>query len=114
MRTAEAIQAILAELDRMRQEPVPEDELARAKEFIRGRMALSLEDSFAQAAWYARQELLGPDLLEPEDVVAQMEAVQAADIQRIAGFVFQQNRLNLAVVGPFARNGDKIRRAVQL
>ncbi|NLF14435.1 MAG: insulinase family protein [Anaerolineaceae bacterium] len=114
VRTAEAIQAILAELDRMRQEPVPEDELARAKEFIRGRMALSLEDSFAQAAWYARQELLGPDLLEPEDVVAQMEAVQAADIQRIAGFVFQQNRLNLAVVGPFARNGDKIRRAVQL
>jgi predicted Zn-dependent peptidase len=45
--------------------------------------------------------------------VAQTEAVQAADIQRIAGFVFQPNRLNLAVVGPFARNGDKIRRAVQ-
>ncbi|RPI54926.1 MAG: insulinase family protein, partial [Chloroflexi bacterium] len=113
-RTTEAIRAILAELDRMRQEPVPEDELAKAKEFIRGRLALSLEDSFAQAAWYARQELLGPDVLEPEEVVARTEAVQAADIQRIAGFVFQPNRLNLAVVGPFARNGDEIRQAVQL
>lgn len=111
-RTTEAIQAILAELDRLRQEPVPEDELARAKEFVRGRLALSLEDSFAQAAWYARQELLGPDVLEPEDVVARTEAVQAADIQRIAGFVFQPSRLNLAVVGPFARNGDEIHRAV--
>ena len=113
-RTTEAIRAILAELDRMRQEPVPEDELAKAKEFVRGRLALSLEDSFAQAAWYTRQELLGPDVLEPEDVVAYTEAVQAADIQRIAGFVFQENRLNLAVVGPFARNGDEIRQAVQI
>jgi len=113
-RTTEAIRAILSELDRMRQEPVPEDELAKAKEFVRGRLALSLEDSFAQAAWYARQELLGPDVLEPEEVVAHTDAVQAADIQRIAGFVFRQDRLNLAVVGPFARNGDEIRQAVQL
>ncbi len=113
-RTAQAIRAILAELERMRQEPVPEDELAKAKEFVRGRLALSLEDSFSQAAWYARQELMGPEVLEPEEVVAHNEAVQAADIQRIAGFVFQPNRLNLAVVGPFARNGDEIRRAVQL
>jgi len=44
--------------------------------------------------------------------VARTEAVQAADIQRIAGFVFQPSRLNLAVVGPFARNGDEIHRAV--
>jgi predicted Zn-dependent peptidase len=113
-RTTEAVRAILDELDRMRQEPVPEDEIAKAKEFVRGRLALSLEDSFAQAAWYTRQELLGPEVLEPEEVVAYTEAVQPADIQRVAGFVFQQNRLNLAVVGPFARNGDEIRRAAQL
>lgn len=113
-RTAEAIRAILAELDRMRQERVLEDELAKAKEFVRGRLALSLEDSFSQAAWYARQELLGPEVLEPEEAVAYTEAVQAADIQRVAGSVFQRDRLNLAVVGPFARNGDEVRRAVQL
>jgi predicted Zn-dependent peptidase len=112
-RTAEAIRAILAEVDKMRQEPVPEDELAKAKEFVRGRLALSLEDSFAQAAWYVRQELLGPEVLEPEEAVAHAEAVQAADIQRVAGLVFQHNRLNLAVVGPFTRNGDEIRQAVQ-
>jgi len=112
-RGADAIRAILNQLDRLRQELVAEDELAKAKEFVRGRLALSMEDSFAQAAWYARQELMGPQVLEPEEAVAQTEAVQAADIQRVAAVLFHPNRLNLAVVGPYDDDGQKIREAVQ-
>lgn len=112
-RTAEAIRAILAQLDRLRQEPIPEDELAKAMEFVRGRLALSLEDSFAQAAWYARQELMGPEVLEPEEAIARIETVQVADIQRVAAYLFHPSRLNLAVVGPLANDGDQIRAAVQ-
>jgi predicted Zn-dependent peptidase len=111
-RTDEAIRAILDELDRLRQEPIAHDELVRAVEFVRGRLALSLEDSFAIAAWYARQQLLGPEVLEPEEAVARLEAVQPGDIQRLAGALFRAERLNLAVVGPLAQNGDRVRRAV--
>jgi zinc protease len=96
----------------MRQQPVPEDEMARAKEFVRGRMALSLEDSFSVAAWYARQELLGPEVLEPAEAIERMEAVQASDIRRLAQDIFREERLNLAAVGPFSKNGDRFRRAV--
>jgi len=112
-RAEEAIRAILDELDRMRQEPVPESELARAVEFVRGRLALSMEDSFAIAAWYAQQQLLGPEVLEPSEVVTRFEAVQTSEIQRLAAEIFQTEKLNLAVVGPFADNGDRFYRAAR-
>jgi len=90
-RVPETIRAILDQLDLLRREPVPEDELERAKQFVRGRLLLSLEDSFSVGSWYARQELLGPDVLEPE-----------------------QARLNLAIVGPFAQDGDLFRQEIEL
>ena len=111
-RTEEAIRAIIDELDRLRQEPIPRDELIRAVEFVKGRLALSLEDSFAIATWYARQQLLGPEVLEPEEAISRLEAVQPDDIQRLAGAIFQTEKLNLAVVGPFSQNGGRFRRAV--
>jgi len=106
-RAEEALSAIVSELERLRQEPVPQRELAKAVEFVRGRLALSLEDSFAIASWYVHQQLLGPEVLEPSEVVARFEAVLPSDIQRLAGTIFQMERLNLAVVGPFSENGDR-------
>jgi predicted Zn-dependent peptidase len=99
-------------LDRLRQEPIPHDEVIRAVEFVKGRLALSLEDSFAIAAWYARQQLLSPEVLEPEEAISRLEAVQPEDIQRLASGIFQTEKLNLAVVGPFSQNGGRFRRAV--
>jgi predicted Zn-dependent peptidase len=108
-RVEKAVRALLGQLDRLRQEPIPEDELQKAKEFLRGRMALSMEDSFTVAAWYARQELLGPEVLSPDDVAARIEAVQPKDIQLVAQALFQEEQLNLAIVGPFDENGDCFR-----
>jgi predicted Zn-dependent peptidase len=111
-RAEEAIRAIIDELDRLRQEPIPHDEVIRAVEFVKGRLALSLEDSFAIAAWYARQQLLSPEVLEPEEAISRLEAVQPENIQRLASGIFQTEKLNLAVVGPFSQNGGRFRRAV--
>jgi predicted Zn-dependent peptidase len=112
-RSEEAIQAILDQLDLLRQVPVPDDELEKAREFVRGRMALSMEDSFALAAWYARQELLETEVLGPETAIACLEAVQAADIRRLAQTLLRSERLNLAIVGPFSENGERFRQAVR-
>jgi predicted Zn-dependent peptidase len=111
-RAEEAIRAILDQLDRLRQEPVPEEELHRARDFVAGRLTLSLEDSFTLAAWYARQELLGPEVFDPGDVLEHFEAVQSADIQRVAQELFRTERLKLAVVGPFGEDGNRFRQAV--
>jgi len=100
-RIADAIRAILAEWDRLRQESVPADELAKAKEFVKGQLLLHLEDSFSVAAWVGRQELLSPEVLTVDEVLEAIDAVTAADIQRVAQSLFHGERLNLAVVGPF-------------
>jgi predicted Zn-dependent peptidase len=112
-RAEEAIRAILDELDRLRQEPVPESALVKAVEFVKGRLALSLEDSFAVAAWYAQQQLLGPEVLEPDEAVSRFEDVEIGDIQRLATAIFQMEKLNLAIVGPFSQNGDRFRKAIR-
>jgi predicted Zn-dependent peptidase len=76
-------------------------------------MALSMEDSFTVAAWFAQQQLLGPEVLEPSEAVSRFEAVQASDVQRLAGEIFQKDKLNLAIVGPFSQNGDRFQRAIR-
>jgi predicted Zn-dependent peptidase len=111
-RVEEVMRAILGELDRLRQEPVPQEELEKAREFVRGRLTLSLEDSFTVAAWYARQELLGPEVLHPADTLAHYDTVRPEDITRTAQAVFQPERLNLAVVGPFSEDMERFRRAI--
>ena len=113
IRAEEAIRAILDELDRLRQEPIPESELAKAVEFVKGRLALSLEDSFTVAAWYAQQQLLGPEVLEPDEAVSRFEAVETSDIQRLASTIFQMEKLNLAIVGPYSQNGDRFSKAIR-
>jgi predicted Zn-dependent peptidase len=100
-RIEDAIKAILAEWDRLRQESVPADELTKAKEFVKGRLLLQMEDSFSVAAWVGRQEVLSPEVLTVDEVVEAIEAVTAADVQQVAQGIFLGERLNLAVVGPF-------------
>jgi predicted Zn-dependent peptidase len=112
-RAQEAIRAILDQLDRLRQEPVSEHELEKAKEFVRGRTALSLEDPFAVATWFIRQVLLTPEVLDPDETLARIDAVEARDIQRLAQTLFREERLNLAVVGPFDSDSESFRQAIQ-
>ena len=100
-RIGDAIKAVLAEWDRLRQESVPADELTKAKEFVKGRLLLQMEDSFSVAAWCGRQEALSPEVLTVDEVIEAIEAVTAADIQQVAQGLFLEERLNLAVVGPF-------------
>jgi predicted Zn-dependent peptidase len=95
------VEALLAEWDRLRQEPVPEYELHKAKEYLKGRMLLSLEDSAAHASWWGRQEVSGRPLESPDQVVAQLDAVMPQAIQSTAQRLFQEQKLRLVVVGPF-------------
>ena len=70
-----ALEAILAEVDKLRQCPVPETELRKVKEYVKGRTLLGLEDSSSVASWYATQELLTPELLTPDEAIERIEAV---------------------------------------
>ncbi len=103
-----ATRSILAELDRLRREPVSEAELNKAREYVKGRLVLSLEDSGAVSGWYGRQVLLLDKMLTPDEVLAAYEAVTAADIQRLARTLFGDEKVCLAAVGPFG-DGDELK-----
>jgi predicted Zn-dependent peptidase len=108
-----ALQAILAELERLRDEPVPPDELARAKAYLSGGLELRMDDSRHVASWLGGQEALHDRVLSLEEALAAIDAVVAADVQRVAGELFRDDRLRMAVVAP-AGHGAKLDRALRL
>lgn len=105
-RVDECIRAIRGELDHMRTSLVPSTELTKAKEFIKGRMLLRMEDSRAISSWMGGQELLRGEIRSVDEVVAAVDAVTAEDILRVADDVIRDDRANLAIVGPY-RSQDR-------
>ena len=108
-----ALQAILAELERLRTEPVPADELARAKAYLSGGLELRMDDSRHVASWLGGQEALHDRVLSLEEALASIEAVESGDVQRVAAELFRDDRLRMAVVAP-PRHGLQLDRALRL
>lgn len=96
---AATVGAVLDELDRLKA-GVPEEELHKAREFIKGRLHLRLEDTRAVASWLGAQELLRQEILTVDEVTRLLDQITVDDLRRVAEAVFRRDRLNLAVVGP--------------
>ncbi len=95
-----ATEAIVNELAKLRDIPVTEPELAKAKEMVKGRLVLRMEDSRSVSSWYAGQELLLGKIQSIDEVISIIESITTDDLSRVAGDLFHSNGLNLAVVGP--------------
>jgi len=108
--TEEAVKVILEELAKLKEKKVTEEELKRAKENWKGRMELALEDSYRVASFYAAQELFEKEIKTSEGILEEADRVTAEDVQRVAKDIFVNQKLNLAVVGPFKNEGkfDKL------
>ncbi len=100
-KTDECIKAIRQLLDELRTTEVPPEELRKAKEYIKGRLVLRMEDSRAISSWTGGQELLRKEVRSVEDVLQSIEAVTAQDIRRVANEIIRDDRANLAIVGPY-------------
>lgn len=100
-RIEEAIQVILAEIKKLKDKPVTNEELKRAQENLKGHMFLSLEESMAVASILAEQQLLLGEIKDPDVLAKEIDAVTKADIQKLAQEIFIPKNLNLAIVGPF-------------
>ena len=91
---------VATELRRIAAEPVPADELEKARAFAKGRFVLGLESPHGTIMFGLRREVLQGSAEEPETVLAGLDAVTAEDIQRVAQDVVGAE-LKLAVIGPF-------------
>ncbi len=102
----DAIEAVQAQLHRLREEPVNEEDLALAKSYSKGRTLLRLEDSGANAGWVGGQLVLGNVILTPDEALERIDRVTVEDIQRLARQLFRDDALALSVVGPVEEDAD--------
>ncbi len=100
-RIDEAVTTIVAELHKMAAEPVPADELEKARSSAKGRFVLQLESPHGTIMFGLRREVLEGRAIEPLEVLAALDTVTAEDVQRVARDVIGGNALNLALIGPF-------------
>jgi predicted Zn-dependent peptidase len=95
----QALGIILEQLSRIK-EDVTEEEVERAKELIKGRLYLALENTRSVANWLGAQEMLTGKILTVDEVTAHVDAVKLDDLKRVARKLIVTDKLNLAVVGP--------------
>ncbi|MCA1740629.1 MAG: insulinase family protein, partial [Actinobacteria bacterium] len=96
----EAVEVIAEQLDRMREEPVTEEELERTKQQLKSSTILALESTAARMTRIGRSVITGAELLTPEEISARIDAVTAEDIRRLANEHLKLENMHLSAVGP--------------
>ncbi|MGL6280382.1 MAG: M16 family metallopeptidase [Gaiella sp.] len=99
-RIDDAVETIVHELRQIAETSVPPEELEKARAFSKGRFVLGLESPHATIMFGLRREVLEGRAIEPEEVLAGLDAVTAEDVQRVARDLLG-GALRMAVIGPF-------------
>jgi len=102
-KVGEVVDLTLAELRALRDEPVPADELQRAKDHLKGSLTLSLENTSSRMSQLARQEMQFGHQFTLDEILRAIDAVSAGDVLRVARDVFRDGAPVATVVGPGAQ-----------
>lgn len=97
-----ALHLILAEMARLRRDPVGAAELRRAKDYVTGQLRIGLEGPAQQMTWAADNLLNFGRFIQPDEVIAAIQRVTAADVLRLANAVLRPERLSAALIAPAA------------
>ncbi len=100
-RLPQAIKLIKEELSRITKELVTSAELTKAKDYLKGRLLLALEDSAGVADWLGKQIMLEHKLETTKQVLAKLQAVTPGGLKRLARAIFKPECYTLAVIGPY-------------
>lgn len=98
-RLHEAISAIVEQYLLCQREGVMEEELTRAKEFLKGKITLSLEDSEERAHFFGKQELLYPEVRDVQRYFAEIDHVNLEQIHTLSSRLCCPEELRLVVIG---------------
>jgi predicted Zn-dependent peptidase len=95
----QALDVIGTELERLRQEPVGEDELRRACEHVKGRLALSMESTASRMTRLGRSVLMGTPLLTLDETIERLEAVTREQLEQLTQELYPSGGLSVAAIG---------------
>jgi predicted Zn-dependent peptidase len=98
-KTTEVLQLTVSELARLKQDPVPDTELKRAKDQLKSNIVLGLESSSSRMSNLARQEMYFGRFFSVDDIVAEVEAITPSDVQALAQQLFRPEAIALTILG---------------
>jgi predicted Zn-dependent peptidase len=107
-RAGTALAAIIGELERVKEEPVPDVELRKVKEYIKGNTLLSLERSGYVAHWGGWQELMLGRIESMDEALERIEQVTAEQVRDLASQLFVRDKMRLAIVGPTQKDEPQL------
>lgn len=102
-KVTEAMKITLEEHNKMLADGFNKQDIIKAKEILKGRLLLSMEDSFNVAHFYGKKAVLETKMESPQEVVDQIEKVTEEEIHSVATDVIKPSQLNISAIGPFER-----------
>ena len=107
------IETILNEYKKLTKVKVSQDELKKTKDFLRGKIVIGMESSDARAMFYSTQELLKNKIFTVEEIIKGIEKVTSEDIMRVAKDIFKEEKLNLAIIGPYKGKEEEFKKILK-
>jgi predicted Zn-dependent peptidase len=111
-KTEEAIKVILDQYYGLASSKykITNKELFKAKEYVKGHVALNLEDTININTFIGLEEIYLNTLRKPSEVYKNIDKVNISDVLNVAKRFFRPSNLNLAIIGPFKnkRRFDKL------
>jgi predicted Zn-dependent peptidase len=95
----EALAVVLAELRRLRREPVGQQELHEAKEHLKGSLVLAMESSSSRMSRLAKQEIYFGRQTDLDELIAEVDAVTVDGIHQLAGELLAADELSVTALG---------------
>jgi predicted Zn-dependent peptidase len=102
-----AMDLILKELKKVKENGVSQGEFIRARDYLLGQLMLGLEDTLDHMLWMGESVMAKDKIRSLKSVIAEFEKIKRSDIQRIAKDILKDNRYSLAIVGPVTNEQEK-------
>lgn len=96
------VQLILEEFRQMKSTPIADEELQRAKDYLKGSLLLSLESTMSRMSNLARQEMYFGRYISLDEIAERVDAVTVDDLLEVSRDLFQPDQIALTALGPIA------------
>lgn len=110
----DAMPLILGELEKIKGDLAGIDEFKRAKEFYLGQLVLALEDTLDNMLWIGETTATLDKTYTLADIIREIRKVKREDIRYVAKYLFEEKKINLALIGPLADKEQDIRNLLKI
>ena len=98
-KAVQVVDLVMAEFNRLKHEPLPEDELRRAKDQLKGNLLLSLESSMSRMSNLARQQMYFNYFFGQQEILDKVEEVSAEQVMQMSKTLFQPDLVAVTLLG---------------